>query len=142
MISVGDVFRGKPSFEFGRKKANGTVEVADLYQSTYIINEVGSYDPVTGKANYVSTNQLAVDDATRINAEFVVESVTMSGGSDRDCIADEPHVVARRLNDDGSYKPTGELISFVYVAEGKGSNFTTASRVDVIRHMTRVVMFY
>lgn len=142
MIKVGDVFKGKPGFEFGRVKADGVVEVSDSYHSTYIVSEVESYDSKTGVPNYVSTSRLAKDDSTRVDAEYVVESVVMTGGCDRECIIDEPHVIARRLNFNGTYKPTGERISFVYVSKGGRSNFTNACSVEVIRKMTRVVTFY
>lgn len=117
------------------------VQVSDSYKETYKITEVKSYNRTTGKPNYVSTARHAHDDKTRPHAEFVVEHVVMSGGSDREFIANEPHVTARRLNDDGTYNPQGELITFVDCPTKGGSNFTTAVAVVPHRAMVRTVIF-
>lgn len=53
-------------------------------------------------------------DSTRGSAKFVVESVKLEGGSERDGYKDEPHILARRLFDSGLYDPDGELITFYY----------------------------
>ena len=54
-------------------------------------------------------------DLTRKDAEFLVEDARLQGGSGphaRDVYPDGWHVTARRLNDDGSYNPDGEVIQF------------------------------
>jgi len=51
-------------------------------------------------------------DETRKNASFVVEETKMQGGCEQAGYPDGQHVTARRLNADGTYNPTGELICF------------------------------
>ncbi len=99
------------------------------------IDEAGdSYD-------YSLTDKFDRSSKQRVGKEFVVESVTWTGGSDREGIANEPHVVARRLAKDGTYDPKGELITFVYATVGCRSNFNTAARVTAHRKMKRTVSF-
>lgn len=149
-MKIGDVFRGKPSFTFGRSRSlsddvyvegESVIQVSDSYKETYKVNTTVRYNSKTGEAIRKDTKKFAHDDKTRPAAEFVVEQVRMTGGDAREMIRDEPHVTARRLNRDGSYNPTGELITFVYCPEGSRSNFNTAVNVEPHRAMTRVVNF-
>ena len=146
---VGDVFRGLAGFQFGRKRMDNLpyvegvdqVEVSGSYKDTYVVRYIVSFDPESGKANYEDGPKYALDDASRVGAEYVVETSRLTGGSEREYIANEPHIVARRLHPDGSYNPKGELIAFVYVQEGGRSNFIGATTVNVHRTMKRVVNF-
>ncbi len=149
-IKVGDVFFANTTFEFGRArsvsetkyvKGESVVQVSDSYTSKYLTNIVAGYDPKTGKANYELSDKFDRSSKQRVGKEFVVESVTWTGGSDREGIANEPHVVARRLAKDGTYDPKGELITFVYATVGCRSNFNTAARVTAHRKMKRTVSF-
>jgi hypothetical protein len=149
MLKIGDVFKGKPGFEFGRDVSVGVqsyregldlVQVSDSYKETYKIREIKSHDRKTGKPNYMESKRHAHDDKTRPAAEFVVESVEIRGGDLRVFIYDEPHIVARRLNKDGTYNPQGELITFVDAYKSR-SNFDTAVIVSAHRTMTRTVNF-
>lgn len=54
-------------------------------------------------------------DESRGTAEFVVEHAAMEGGDERNSIPDSWHIVARRLNKDGSYNKDGEVIDFYTV---------------------------
>ena len=149
-MKIGDVFRGKPSFVFGRSRSIGfgpyvkgesVVQVSDDYNRTYKVEEISRYDSKTGEAKRKSTTKYAHDDKTRPKAEFVVEEVSLRGGDEREMIRDEPHITARRLNNDGTYDPNGELITFVHCPVGHRSSFNTAVQVEPHRAMTRTVTF-
>ncbi len=61
------------------------------------------------------TVELGAYDSSRAKAKFVVETARMQGGgivSPGDGYPDGWHVQARRLNDDGTYNPRGEVIQF------------------------------
>lgn len=62
------------------------------------------------------TVELGAYDVSRAKAKFVVEKANMQGGGTGhgpgDVYPDGWHVVARRLNDNGTYDQNGELIQF------------------------------
>lgn len=65
------------------------------------------------------TVELGANDPSRATAKFVVETANMQGGSHGfgDDYPDGWHVRARRLSEDGSYDPKGEVIRF-YMSGG------------------------
>ena len=62
------------------------------------------------------TVELGAHDPSRAEAKFVIEAANMEGGGTGhgpgDVYPDDWHVKARRLNDDGTYNPNGEVIQF------------------------------
>lgn len=60
---------------------------------------------------YVNVDYGAYEE-DRGKAEFVVEHAKMEGGDERNSIPDGLHILARRLNPDGSYDKDGEVIDF------------------------------
>ena len=60
--------------------------------------------------------ELGAHDPSRAKAKFVVEVANIQGGGtghgSGDVYPDGWHVQARRLNDDGTYNPNGEIIRF------------------------------
>ena len=62
------------------------------------------------------TLELGAHDPSRATAKFVVEKANMEGGGTGhgagDVYPDGWHVEARRLNEDGTYNPKGEVILF------------------------------
>lgn len=148
-LKVGDVFFANKSFEFGRPVSVGEtkyikgvslVQVSDTYFSPYVTSRITGYDPKTGKSIVETITLNSYCSKQRVGKEYVVESVELKGGSSREFIRNEPHIVARRLKSDGTYDPNGELITFVGTPPAQ-TNFNTAAEVKVHRKMKRVVNF-
>lgn len=99
------------------------------------------YNPETGE-EYTKEVDLGRYDPSRGKAKFVVESAVMCGGGyghgPNDYYPDGWGVTARRLNDDGSYNPDGELISFY---QGGCFNTTLKEPLEVVGKMKRQVTF-
>jgi hypothetical protein len=70
--------------------------------------------PWDAPSEYIAVDRAAYD-PSRGKAQFVVEKADMQGGGRamfNDYYPDGWHVTARRLNDDRSYNPKGEIIQF------------------------------
>lgn len=71
--------------------------------------------PWDKEAEY-ETVELSAYDESRSSARFVVERAELDGGGTghgpHDIFPDGWYIKARRLNDDGTYNPNGELIQF------------------------------
>lgn len=117
--NVGDVITS-PKFAFGyytnKDKEYVTVDgETESYPMQYRMDEEErvALAAKTGKIpprNYVV--ELGAYDLTRASAKFVVEMAKMDGGDRDQCYPDGWHIKARRLNQDGKYNKTGEVIDF------------------------------
>lgn len=83
------------------------------------------------------TVELGAYDPSRAIAKFVVEKAVMEGGGrgQNDYICDGWHVLARRLNEDGSYDSKGEAIGFYMT--GDFSNMVEPEDVKVVGKMQK-----
>jgi len=83
------------------------------------------------------------NDPTRINSLFVVEHVKITTDKPKHSVSyaeeEYPRVYARRLNEDGSYNPNGELIVF-YNKYGFDS-FLSGYLTRLHKVMRRIVTF-
>ena len=122
-------------------------------KNTIIVGEVGGY-PVTSRISEnermeiaartgeippeTRTVELGAYDQSRASARFVVESAKMQGGdTGRDAYPDGWYVEARRLAEDDSYDPNGEIIQF-YMS-GCFTFMIESKDVEIVDHMTREI---
>lgn len=79
--------------------------------------------------------EIGSPNASRSMASYVIEQITIEGGSERESIPDEQFIIARQLYASGFYNPRGELIAFFYQA---GGHLNSVNEVTVISHMKRI----
>jgi hypothetical protein len=96
-------------------------------------------DTPRNKPMEYSNVELGAYDESRGSALFVVESANLQGGGvDRfSRVADGWYVRARRLNDDRSYNPDGEVIEFYQSGEFSG----IIPEVEVVGKMKMVFVW-
>jgi hypothetical protein len=105
-VEIGDVIQSE-RFQYGERDSRERITVGRCYDER---------DPVTHEptGNLIPAGDHI--DESRTTAKFVVEWTGMDGGGTghgpHDVYPDGWHVKARRLADDGSYDPRGEVIEF------------------------------
>lgn len=122
--NVGDVITS-PNFAYGYyEDAERKFVVVDGRTKTRpVMSHVGEDERVAAAAESgtappkMRTTELSAYDPSRSTAKFIVEAAAMEGGGSGghgpgDDYPDGWHVKARRLNQDGSYDPDGEVIGF------------------------------
>lgn len=121
-LDVGDVISSK-KFAFGFFNKSKEIIYADGKTKNYILQEFRSEEErldtaiKTGKipSELIDINLSAYDES-RGDAKFVVEAVALTGGGHghgfNDIYPDGWNISARRLNKDGSYSESNEIINF------------------------------
>ncbi|MCK4799700.1 hypothetical protein KAS31_01865 [Candidatus Parcubacteria bacterium] len=148
MPQTGDVIVS-PKFAYGYYKSEEDKNIIIVDGKTIehpVTSRIGEDERVkiaaeTGKApprNKIT--ELGAYDHSRASAKFVVESAKMQGGdTGRDAYPDGWHVKARRLAENDSYDPNGELIKF-YMS-GCFTYMVELEDVEIVSKMKREVKF-
>lgn len=120
---VGDVIES-PKFAYGYfETADRTIVTVDGETTEHLVGFTRSEEERVQIASKIGTAPSKTDvidlgayDPSRGTARFVVENARMQGGGfghgPHDIYPDGWHVKARRLTEDGTYDPNGELIHF------------------------------
>lgn len=130
LLQVGDVIKADSSWIHGHRQSRSEVlGVGHGYRN--VVRDV--------EGNILS--QYDRTDGTRNGAYFVVESTGYTGGGTghgpRDIYPDGRQVLARRLNDDHTYNPQGEVAMFYQT--GCFSNMI--KNPEVVGKMRQVITF-
>jgi hypothetical protein len=146
-LSIGDVFIAPESFAFGQAesvseqkyiKGKSRIRVSDSYDSIYKVMATESYDPKTGNAITALSTKWDRSNKSRPGKKFIVEDVKMTGGSEREFIQDAPFVTARRLKNDGTYDPNGELVVFYDGNSDVRYNSNVVTITNVVHKMQKI----
>lgn len=111
-LSVGTVI-GSPDFAYGIE-----TEATFLNNPTKVV---------------LIDRELGLHSISRMLGFYVIEQITMEGGSERDFVPEELFIIARKLHPDKTYNENGDLIAFYY-GEHRGHRpyITTFGRMQRI----------